>query len=39
VAQAWHDFLAPGADIEVLEPPGLRSRLAAAARATAALYE
>jgi len=29
----------PGADIEVLEPPALRTRLAAAARATAALYD
>jgi predicted DNA-binding transcriptional regulator YafY len=31
-------FLALGPDIEVLEPPELRARLAAAARATAALY-
>jgi len=36
--QACRDFLALGADIEVLEPPELRARLAAAARATAALY-
>jgi len=39
VEQACHDFLALGADIEVLEPPELRSRLAAAAQATAALYQ
>ena len=31
-------FLALGPDIEVLEPPELREQLAAAARATAALY-
>ena len=37
--QACRDFLALGADIEVLEPPELRSRLAAAAWATAALYQ
>ena len=36
--QACREFLALGADIEVLEPPALRARLAAAARATAALY-
>jgi predicted DNA-binding transcriptional regulator YafY len=36
--QACREFLALGADIEVLEPPELRARLAAAARATAALY-
>jgi predicted DNA-binding transcriptional regulator YafY len=36
--QACREFLALGADIEVLEPPDLRARLAAAARATAALY-
>jgi hypothetical protein len=39
VEQACREFLALGADIEVLEPPALRARLAAAARATAALYE
>jgi predicted DNA-binding transcriptional regulator YafY len=39
VDQACREFLALGADIEVLEPPALRTRLAAAARATAALYE
>jgi predicted DNA-binding transcriptional regulator YafY len=39
VEQACREFLALGADIEVLEPPALRTRLAAAARATAALYE
>jgi predicted DNA-binding transcriptional regulator YafY len=39
VEQACREFLALGADIEVLEPPELRARLAAAARATAALYE
>jgi predicted DNA-binding transcriptional regulator YafY len=39
VEQACGEFLALGADIEVLEPPELRTRLAAAARATAALYE
>ena len=38
VEQACREFLALGADIEVLEPPALRARLAAAARATAALY-
>ena len=37
--QACREFLALGADIEVLEPPALRARLAAAARAAAALYE
>jgi predicted DNA-binding transcriptional regulator YafY len=37
--QACREFLALGADVEVLEPPALRARLAAAARATAALYE
>jgi predicted DNA-binding transcriptional regulator YafY len=39
VEQACGEFLALGADIEVLEPPELRTRLAAAARATAALYD
>ena len=39
VEQACRDFLALGADIEVLEPPALRARLAASARATAALYK
>ena len=39
VEQACREFLALGADIEVLEPSALRARLAAAARATAALYE
>jgi predicted DNA-binding transcriptional regulator YafY len=39
VEQACREFLALGADIEVLEPPALRARLAAAARDTAALYE
>jgi predicted DNA-binding transcriptional regulator YafY len=39
VEQACREFLALGPDIEVLEPPELRARLAAAARATAALYE
>jgi predicted DNA-binding transcriptional regulator YafY len=39
VEQACREFLALGADIEVLEPPALRTRLAAAARATAALYD
>jgi len=39
VEQACREFLALGADIEVLEPPALRARLAASARATAALYE
>ena len=38
VEQACREFLALGADIEVLDPPALRARLAAAARATAALY-
>ena len=38
VEQACREFLALGADIEVLEPPELRARLATAARATAALY-
>ena len=38
VEQACREFLALGADIEVLEPPALRGRLASAARATAALY-
>jgi predicted DNA-binding transcriptional regulator YafY len=38
VEQACRELLALGADIEVLEPPALRARLAAAARATAALY-
>jgi predicted DNA-binding transcriptional regulator YafY len=38
VEQACREFLALGADIEVLEPPALRARVAAAARATAALY-
>jgi predicted DNA-binding transcriptional regulator YafY len=37
--QACREFLSLGADIEILEPPALRGRLAAAARATAALYE
>jgi predicted DNA-binding transcriptional regulator YafY len=39
VEQACREFLALGADVEVLEPPELRTRLAAAARATAALYD
>jgi predicted DNA-binding transcriptional regulator YafY len=39
VEHACREFLALGADIEVLEPAELRARLAAAARATAALYE
>jgi predicted DNA-binding transcriptional regulator YafY len=39
VELACREFLSLGADIEVLEPPALRDRLAAAARATAALYE
>ncbi|MGH3230550.1 MAG: helix-turn-helix transcriptional regulator, partial [Streptosporangiaceae bacterium] len=38
VDQACREFLAFGADIEVLEPLALRAKLAAAARATAALY-
>ena len=38
VEQACREFLSLGADVEVLEPPALRARLAAAARATAALY-
>ena len=38
-APTGRDFLSLGADVEVLEPPALRARLAAAARATAALYE
>jgi predicted DNA-binding transcriptional regulator YafY len=38
VEQACRELLALGADIEVLEPPALRAQLAAAARATAALY-
>jgi len=36
---ACREYLALGPDIEVLEPPDLRDRLAAAARATAALYQ
>ena len=39
VEHACREFLALGPDIEVLEPPALRARLAAAARATAALYQ
>jgi predicted DNA-binding transcriptional regulator YafY len=39
VEQACREFLALGADIEVLEPLALRTRMATAARATAALYE
>jgi len=35
---ARREFLALGADIEVLAPPELRADLAATARATAALY-
>jgi predicted DNA-binding transcriptional regulator YafY len=35
---ALRQFLALGPEIEVLDPPELRSRLAAAARATAAFY-
>ncbi len=35
---ALRQFLALGPEIEVLDPPELRSRLAAAARATAVLY-
>ncbi|HEY6311323.1 MAG TPA: WYL domain-containing protein [Streptosporangiaceae bacterium] len=38
VEQACREFLGFGADIEVLEPAVLRTRLAATARATAALY-
>ncbi|MGH3150437.1 MAG: WYL domain-containing protein, partial [Streptosporangiaceae bacterium] len=36
--QACREFLALGADVEVLGPPALRARLAAAVRAAAALY-
>ncbi len=36
---ACRDFLALGPDVEVLEPPALRARLAAAAQAIAARYE
>ncbi len=39
VEHACREFLALGPDIEVLEPPALRARLAGAARATAALYQ
>ena len=39
VERACRDFLAMGPDVEVLEPPALRARLAAAARAIAARYE
>src|SRR5580692_625894 len=39
VEQACREFLALGADIEVLEPLALRTRMATTARATAALYE
>src|SRR5579862_7778104 len=39
VERACREFLALGPDIEVLEPPALRTRLAGAARATAALYQ
>jgi len=39
VEHACREFLALGPDIEVLEPPALRTRLAGAARATAALYQ
>jgi predicted DNA-binding transcriptional regulator YafY len=38
VEQACREFLALGPDIEVLVPAALRTRLAACARATAALY-
>jgi predicted DNA-binding transcriptional regulator YafY len=38
VDQACRAFLPLGADIEVLEPAGLRAKMAATARATAALY-
>lgn len=36
--RACRDFLAMGPDVEVLGPPALRERVAAAARATAARY-
>jgi len=36
--QACRDFLALGADVEVLGPPAMRARLAGAVRATVALY-
>jgi predicted DNA-binding transcriptional regulator YafY len=39
VEQACRELLALGPDVEVLEPAALRDRLAAAALATAALYE
>jgi len=39
VEHACRELLALGPDIEVLEPPALRARLAGAARATAALYQ
>lgn len=38
VERACRDFLAMGPDVEVLGPPALRERVAAAARATAARY-